>query len=644
MKKPALLLSLLLTAGISLSAQTIFTYGPHKADAKEFLRAFEKNNQPEASQRKQAIREYLDLYIHARLKIQEAYDRGYDTLPQLRSEMENLRNQIIDPYLTDASATDRFRREAFLRSQKDIHAAHIFISFTNSSGQTDTVAARKKLDEILKKLAKGEDFQALAATYSDDPSATQNRGDLYFISVFTLPYTFENILYSLQPGKVSAPFRSRAGYHLFKNLGERAALGKIKIEQILLALPPGADAPEIELKRNLADSLYQVLAGGGDMAALAARYSNDLVSAQTGGRVPDISVGQYDPVFESFIAGLAPGQLGKPVQTKHGFHIIRKIETVPVVSDSNNVANREWLEQKIINDDRWKTARDFIYTRVKARPGIKQSTVKEKELWAITDSLLDYRPAGAGRALTRETILFSIGKEKSTIEDWIHFAQMNRYSSDRGGMRSYDEMMEDFQKQRLYDYYRNNLEDYNEAFRLQMNEFLDGNLFFEIMQQEVWNRAQADTTALRQLYQKNKTKYQWEKSATALLFFCPDSTTAATLMGELKGNIHRWREITEPYRDRVVADSARFEWTQLPGMEGKTPVAGQPTPLVSNPADMTASFAFVLQVFTKPEPRSFDEARGLVMNDYQEQLESEWIKKLKKKYPVVVNKAAVSAL
>lgn len=643
MKKPVLALSLFLAVNLSVSAQTIFTYGKHKADAKEFLRAFEKNNQPNPADRKKAIKEYLDLYINARLKIQEAYDRGYDTLPQLVSEMDNLRGQIIEPYLSDPTIIDRFRREAFLRSQKDIHAAHIFISFTDAAGHRDTIAARKKLDDIQKRLGRGEDFQDLAAAFSDDPSAKQNRGDLHYISVFTLPYTFENILYSLQPGKVSSPYRSRAGYHLFKNLEERKALGKIRVEQILLALPAGAKEADIKSKEKLADSLYQLIKSGNSFASLAAQHSNDMASAQAGGRVPDITVGQFDPAFESFIVKLQPGELGKPIQTQHGFHIVRKIESVSVVADSNDVANKEWLEQKILSDDRWKTARDFIYAKIKAKPGISFSNIKESSVWAITDSLLDFRPAGAGRALSRETVLFTIGKDQTTIQDWVGYAQMNRYNSSYA-LRDYSEIMEDFQKQKLYDYYRNHLEDYNDAFRMQMSEFKDGNLFFEIMQQEVWNRAQGDSVALRQMYERNKTKYQWEKSATALLFFCPDSVTAATLMQEVKADPKRWREIMEPYRDRVVADSARFEWAQLPGLEGKTPVAGVATPLVVNPGDNSTSFAFITQVFNRPEPRSFDEARGLVMNDYQAKLEEEWMKKLKKKYPVVINQQAVSAL
>jgi peptidyl-prolyl cis-trans isomerase SurA len=39
----------------------------------------------------------------------------------------------------------------------------------------------------------------------------------------------------------------------------------------------------------------------------------------------------------------------------------------------------------------------------------------------------------------------------------------------------------------------------------------------------------------------------------------------------------------------------------------------------------------------QPEPKTLDEARGLVTADYQTYLEKEWIKELKEKYPVAVN-------
>ena len=210
--------------------------------------------------------------------------------------------------MSDPEAVNRLTKEAFQRSLKDIHAAHIFISFTNTAGTGDTAAARQKLDEVLKRLAKKEDFMLVAQQLSDDPSAKTNKGDLNYITVFTLPYEFENIIYATAAGKYSKPYTSKAGYHIFKNLGERKALGKIKVQQILLAFPPGIDEAAKKAQERLADSLYQRIKAGDDFAKLAASFSNDYISAAAEGNIPDISVGQYDPAFEKIIWSLKMGQ------------------------------------------------------------------------------------------------------------------------------------------------------------------------------------------------------------------------------------------------------------------------------------------------------------------------------------------------
>jgi peptidyl-prolyl cis-trans isomerase SurA len=93
-----------------------------------------------------------------------------------------------------------------------------------------------------------------------------------------------------------------------------------------------------------------------------------------------------------------------------------------------------------------------------------------------------------------------------------------------------------------------------------------------------------------------------------------------------------------------VADSARYEWTQIPGIGKTAPQAGSLTPIVVNTNDQTASFALITKVYTEPSPRSFNEAKGLVMNDYQTLLEEEWISKLKKKYPVVIDQKVLASM
>ncbi len=629
---------------LSASSQTLFTYGGHHADAKDFLRAFNKNNQQTAASKSKAIKEYLDLYIHSRLKIREAYDRGYDTLPNIKNEVINLRSQVIENYINDPKTLDRLTKEAFRRSLKDIHAAHIFISFKNASGVTDTLAARKKLDDLLKRLEKKEDFSILAQKYSDDPSATTNKGDLNFITAFTLPYEFENIIYSIAPGKYSKPYISTAGYHIFKNLAERKALGKIKVQQILLSFAPGINDAERKKIGELADSLYKRIKAGDDFSNLAAAYSNDYISAGAEGNIPDVSVGQYDPVFENMAWSLKNGDVSKPFTTSHGFHIIKRISSRPVINNAADKANTEELQQKVKATDRWNVARETIYPLVKSKAGFEKYPYKDLILWSLSDSLLDRKAAGIGNAMNPQSPLFKVGDTIIRVADWITYSQVNRFSADRSSIIAYPDLMNEFTKTVLYRYYRDHLEDFNDDFRNQMNEFRDGNLFFEIMQHEVWNKAQADSSALMALYEKNKADYNWKQSADAIIFFCSDEASAKTLFNQIKKNPSEWKTAAESLNEKVVADSARYEWQQIPGMGKTVPYAGFITPVSVNKVDNTASFGMVSKVYAKPESRSFNEAKGLVMNDYQILLEEEWLQELKKKYPVNIDQKVLAII
>lgn len=643
MNKRCIAALIALSAGLSASSQVLFTYGKQKSTAQEFLRAYNKNNAQPSSNKAKAIRDYLDLYINSRLKIQEAYERGYDTLSQIRNEVQNLRAQIIENHMSDPDAINRLSQEAFQRSQKDIHVGHIFISFQAATGITDTAAARKKLNEVIARLNKKEDFGKVAAAMSDEPSAKTNNGDMGYITVFTLPYIFENIIYNLGAGKTSAPFTSKIGFHIFKNLGERKAIGKLKVQQILLAFPPGASDAEKKSIAALADSLYRRILKGDDFGSLASAFSNDHISAASSGNVPDISVGQFDADFEKILWSLPKdGTISKPFVTAHGYHIVKRIAAKPVVTDATDKTNLEELKLKIMADDRWKTAKDFIYDRVKKNPGIQRLNYADAALWSLSDSLLDRKPGGTGNTMNLQSGLFKIGDITYTVTEWIAYCQAFRYKSDRSGIKTYPDLMDEFVKNAMYEYYRAHLEDFSDEFRMQMQEFRDGNLFFEIMQQEIWNKTQSDSSALMDIYEKNKSKYNWLPSADAVIFFCSDAGTCKNLLEQVKKNPSAWKSAAETFNERVVADSGRYEWAQLPGLEKATPIPGMLTQQVVNETDNTASFAYIIKVHKDPSPRTFNEAKGLVMNDYQLWLEEQWIAELKKKYPVTIDKKVLA--
>lgn len=647
MKKNSFLVVLALLGGLlTASSQTLFTYGDQSVDVNDFLKAYTKNNIQPVTDKNKSIRDYLDLYIKSRLKVKEAYAKGLDTLPSLVSEVNNLRTQIIDKFMTDPVLLTRLQAEAFARSQKDIHVAHIFIPFKNASGVTDTVLAGRKRDEVLARLKKGEDFSKLAVEYSGDPAVKTNKGDIGFITVFILPYEFENAVYATAPGKYSAVVRSKMGYHIFKNIGERKAAGKIKVQQILLAFPPGADEATRQQLGRRADSIYQRLKAGDDFAKLATAFSNDYISAATGGNIPDVGVGQYDPVFENAVWALPKdGVIGKPFVTSHGWHIVKRVSIKPIVSDPKDRVYQEELQQKIMTDGRWKSNSDFIYVKVINKAGYRKLDENDDALWAYSDSLLDMRPMAApGRTISGTTPLFSIGGLTYDVDAWIKYARVWRFKPDGTGVKPYPDLREEWVRNAMKNYYRDHLEDFSDEFKSQMAEFKEGNMFFEIMQEEVWNKAQADSVALEKLFNQNRDKYTWKQSADAVIFFCSDAQAAKSIYAEVKQKPADWQRVTDKYNEKVMAESSRYEWSQIPNLNKMVPHAGMLTTPLVNTADNTASFAYIIKSYPNPMPRSFSEAKGLVINDYQELLEKQWDEALKKKYPVVINQQVLDSI
>ncbi len=626
------------------SAQTLFTYGKYAVDAKEFLRAYKKNNTQPVVNKAKVVSDYLDLYINSKLKVREGYNRKYDTLSYIKTEVEGLREQIADNYMNDPEIMNRMQKEAFERSQKDIRVAHIFISLKNPSGGIDTTTANIKKTEILKWLQKGDDFLQVAKQASDDPAAKTTLGEIGYITVFTLPYEFENAVYNTPVGKYSSVITSKAGYHIFKNLGERKAAGKMKAQQILLAFPPAADDAAKKRLASLADSLYKRIIAGDNFNQLAVAFSSDYVTAANGGTMPDISVGQYDPVFEKTLWALPKdGAVSKPFITSHGWHIVKRTSLKPIVTDINDKSNLQELLTKIQADARSKSSQNFIYNTVMEKGGYKKHPYNEAGMRNMTDSILDLKPmTEAGRTITPSTVIFSIGDSAYTTTTWLMYAITHRFKKDGSGIKSYEQVREEFLQFALHNHYRSHLEDFNDEFRYQMMEFKDGNIFFEIMQQEIWNKGQNDNAALLALYEKNKKNYSWKQSADAVLFFCSDEATANKVYGEVKKKPADWRKIIEMYSEKVVADSARYEWDQLPNPSKIILKAGIITSPLINTNDNTASFAYIIQSYPQPMQRTFNEAKGLVISDYQVILEKEWTESLKKKYPVVIDKKVLN--
>ncbi len=136
-------------------------------------------------------------------------------------------------------------------------AAHILVSADASSGAEARQKARARAEEIYHQLQKAPaGFAEMAKKRSEDPGSAANGGDLGYIgrgSMKDVP-EFEEALYKLKPGEISAPVETRLGYHIIRLTAVRPAQ--------LKGLAEVRSQIEQELRKQLAARRFAELADG----------------------------------------------------------------------------------------------------------------------------------------------------------------------------------------------------------------------------------------------------------------------------------------------------------------------------------------------------------------------------------------------
>ncbi|MGB4844465.1 MAG: peptidylprolyl isomerase [Ferruginibacter sp.] len=642
MKKIFFLFAFACIAGPVFS-QTLFTYGSTAVDKAEFIRAYNKNKTP-VEDKEKALREYLDLYIKFKLKVKAATELRLDTLAQLQYDAQSFRTQIEETYLNNDKAVDDLFDEAFNRSQKDLHVLHFFVPVQKIMSPDDSLKAYKTIQAAYNVLNSGK---AISENIVNG-TIKVNQSDLGFITVFTLPYEYETIIYNLKPGQTSKPYRTKNGWHLFKLTEERKAVGKWKIAQILIAVPPNSTEAEKKLFEARTDSVYQLLAKGIEFGKLARQFSDDKLTYGNNGELAEFGSGKYNIDFENEVFKLKKdGEISKPFLSPYGHHILKRISQTPIASSKADKAYEFELRQKIQQDSRINIAKDMFVKEVLKQVNYKKvNSVSDADLFRYADSVIANPKSETGNVaaypISNKT-LSTFAKTKLTGKDWLDFIRTYKGSGELYKGEDNAALYEKFTTTSVINYYKNHLEDYNTEFRYQMDEFKDGNVLFEIMERNIWGKAASDNAGLQKQYNDNKSNYLWQESADIILFNCAGKTIADKAVADLQKGTH-WKKIAETANNNIQADSGRFELLQLPIAVDPALQNGAISQPVANPADGTVNFIKLIYRYNAGLQRSFDEARGLVINDYQNMLEENWITELKKKYPVKINESVFKSL
>ncbi len=633
-KRSATVFALFLSIAAAAQTPSIMSIDGKPVSKSEFEAIFKKNNK-ETKVTRQALDEYIDLFVKFKLKVTEAERLGLDTNQSFVQELEGYRKQLAKPYLTDNQLTDELIKEAYDRMLYEVRASHILIKIGGMQTPADTLAAYKKAIEVKKKLEAGGDFVALAAEYSDDPSAKQNAGDLGFFTGLLMVYPFETAAFNTPVGKISDPVRSSFGYHVIKVTDRRAARGEVKVAHILLTVNPSDPAEKQKIAKDKIEEIYKLAKEGNDFSELAKKYSDDKSSAPSGGLLPQFGSGKMVEQFESMSYSLSnPGDISPPIQTSLGWHIIKLVEKHPV---GKLEELRPVLVKRITRDDRSKMTRQSFLKKIKAEYAFKEYPANMKTFNTLVDTTFfvgEWKiPASA--KLTKPVAEFN-GKVL-TQQDFANYLVETQGRQAKTNMpeamsATYKRFIDD----KLTEYEESRLEAKYPEFKALYKEYRDGILLFDLTNKMVWNKAVEDTTGLKAFHEAHKNEYMWKKRADVVVYKAKDKKIAETAMkmikkGKTEEEIMKSINIDTQLNlanDDVVAEvgtnTILDQFTWKPGLSEIKTIDGQ---------QVFVNFKSIMEA----QPKKLEETRGAVTAAYQNFLEDAWIKELKNRYKVEVD-------
>lgn len=216
---------------------------------------------------------------------------------------------------------------------EEYSTAHVLIMYR---GATNAPPAFKRTKEEARKLAEKvrqraiegkEAFSVLASRNSDSPSGRLRGGVIAPIGPARLPKGLEPYLDAvrqLAEGAISKVIETEYGFHVIKRL----PLERVMVRHIVIGFNGAETKPKSSRTKGqakvLAEKVYQLTqAKDADFSSLVKEYSEDTLAGE-GGLLPTFSRGEMIPRFEQFAFGLRKGEVSHPVETKLGFHIIKR--------------------------------------------------------------------------------------------------------------------------------------------------------------------------------------------------------------------------------------------------------------------------------------------------------------------------------
>jgi len=507
-------------------------FGKYKITLDEFEYSYAKNVGGWIIAEKDSFLQYkdfLDLYLNFRMKLRNAYVRGFDTDPALKKELLDYKEQIGKAYIIEKYIIQPGIKSLYENRKIELSVSHIMIK----PGKGSDEAAYEKANAILDTIKSGVSFEEMAEKYSDDKFSAPKGGDIFFITATQLPVEFEDAIYTLQPGEVySEPVKTSYGYHLIKVIYKQNRIPKVRARHILISyLDESGEADSLAAKQ-IADTVFAKLKDGADFEELVAKYSDDTSTKSKGGDLGFFERRRMVQEFDEVAFTIDINEISEPVQTNFGYHIIEVTDREKYPSFESDKENLKKSYEK----QRYKKDYASYIENLKTKYNY---TLNEQTVDVIIDNSdsIRFGVEYPNLDLLEGMNLFNYANKTVSSKEFLDETNLNSEFTGKPVFNKTDVMkaVNKFAEDKLIYLAAMDLAKEDPNFASLMDEYKDGVYIFKLQEDEVWNKLHVDSTDVYNYWEEHKEDYSLTTRITFSEIFTRKDTLIERIFQELRG-------------------------------------------------------------------------------------------------------------